>query len=413
MLTLGSRTPNFAQGDILIEDGRVAEVGTGLRARNAEVVDATDTIVMPGFVDTHRHLAASLFRNEGGSGRADAVGPLLEPGDTYAATLVGLLGAIEAGITTVVDWAETGAGTSSAEAALQAHEDSGLRTVFVTSRVDNGRVERHQGASTTLAFASEGPAVDNRDRIARGWNAAREAGRRIHAHAGLDASSRGSIAELGRTGLLGPDVTLVHGTRLCDSDLDAAASAGVGISLTPSTEMASGLGMPPIQELINRGIRPGLGVDDERIAPGDIFAQMRATISIQHAIRFDLKLAGKAGLPRLLSTRDVIRYATVDGARVAGLGDVTGALEPGRLADIVVLRTDRPNIVPVNDPIGAVVWGMDTSNIDSVFVGGRALMRDGMLEADGARVRDLAAAAHQRVVVDRRPRAGAAHGAKE
>jgi cytosine/adenosine deaminase-related metal-dependent hydrolase len=155
-----------------------------------------------------------------------------------------------------------------------------------------------------------------------------------------------------------------------------------------------------IQGLIDEGIRPGLGVDDERVAPGDMFAQMRATISLQHATVFDLKLAGKAGLPKLLNTRNVIRYATVDGARAAGLGGITGSIEPGKQADIVVLRTDRPNIFPVNDPIGAVVWGMDTSNVDWVFVGGRAVMRQGVLQADVARARGLAATAQRRVAGD-------------
>jgi cytosine/adenosine deaminase-related metal-dependent hydrolase len=161
--------------------------------------------------------------------------------------------------------------------------------------------------------------------------------------------------------------------------------------------MAGGLGSPPIQQLIDRDIRPGLGVDDERMAPGDLFAQMRATISLQHATVFDRKLAGKAGLPRLMSTRDVIRYATVDGARVAGLARTTGSLEPGMQADVIVLRTDRPNVFPINDPIGAVVWGMDTSNVDLVFVAGRVVMRDGVLQADVGLARSLATTALQRV----------------
>jgi cytosine/adenosine deaminase-related metal-dependent hydrolase len=93
----------------------------------------------------------------------------------------------------------------------------------------------------------------------------------------------------------------------------------------------------------------------------------------------------------------VIRYATLDGARTAGLGGVTGSIEPGKQADIVVLRADRPNVFPINDPIGAVVWGMDTSNLDSVFVAGRALMRGGVLQADVARARKLATAAQGRV----------------
>lgn len=118
---------------------------------------------------------------------------------------------------------------------------------------------------------------------------------------------------------------------------------------------------------------------------------------MQHATLFDLKLAGKGGVPNLLTTRDVIRYGTVDGARVAGVGNVTGTLTPGKQGDVIVLRADRPNIAPINDPIGAVVWGMDTSNIDWVMVGGRPIVRDGELTADVARVGELVARAHREV----------------
>ena len=104
----------------------------------------------------------------------------------------------------------------------------------------------------------------------------------------------------------------------------------------------------------------------------------------------------------------MIRYATVDGARAAGLGGVTGSLSPGKQADVIVLRTDRPNISPVNDPIGAVVWGMDTSNVDWVFVGGTAVVRDGELDADVARARALARSA--RASVSRRPPGSSAAG---
>ena len=192
-------------------------------------------------------------------------------------------------------------------------------------------------------------------------------------------------------------MTLVHCTNLDDGSLDAIAASGARVALTPSSEMATGIGTPPIQRIIDRKIRPGLGIDDERVAPGDLFAQMRATISLQHATYFDLKLAGKAGLPNLLTTREVIRFGTVDGAKTIGLGSVAGTLEPGKKADLVLLRTDRPNIAPVNDPIGAVVWGMDTSNVDWVLVSGQAVMRGGSLTADVAKARSLAATAQARV----------------
>jgi cytosine/adenosine deaminase-related metal-dependent hydrolase len=118
-----------------------------------------------------------------------------------------------------------------------------------------------------------------------------------------------------------------------------------------------------------------------------MFAQMRSLISVQHATYFDLKLAGKGGLPNLLGTRQVIRSGTVDGAVAVGLGSITGSLEVGKEADIVVLRTDRPNIFPINDPIGAVVWGMDTSNVDWVFSRGAPLMENGAIVADVAEAR--------------------------
>jgi len=414
VLTLGARTQNHPRADVLVEDGRVAEVGSNLRARGAEVIDATNAIVMPGFVDTHRHVWKSLFRNLGGAEGASpaAYGPHYQPDDVYSATLIGLLGAVEAGITTVVDWADIRPEDSYIDAALQAHEEAGLRSVFVHApaswvpgHADEKATLRRLAArrsvagdpAVTIAFGPGDPDQLDIDRVARDWALARELEMRIHTHVGWDPGQGGLIAALADRGILGPDVTLVHCSRLRPSDLDAIASHGVKVSLAPASEMALGRGLPPMQELIDRSIRPGLGVGGEMIAPGDIFAQMRAANSVQHAIHFDLKLAGKGGLPNLLGTRDVIRFATVDGAAVAGLDRVTGSIEPGKAADIIVLRTDRPNIHPINDPIGAVVWGMDTSNVDWVLGGGRVLMREGELTADVARARELAVASQTRV----------------
>jgi cytosine/adenosine deaminase-related metal-dependent hydrolase len=374
---------NFRVADVLIDEDRIAEVGPDLRVRGAEVIDATDTIVMPGFVDAHRHVWESLFRGIGDRVAVD--GSRYTADDVYAATLIGLLGAAEAGVTCLVDWFALPAGAH-AGAALQAHADSGLRTVFVDGAADVSRAsEAPASPHLTLATGGDDP---------RSWVTARENGLRIHAHAAVDADQRG-LGEM--ASMLGNDVTLIHGSYFEDRDLDAVASSGAAIILTPSSEMAGGLAPLDVQKLIDRGIRPGLGVDTERIGPGDVFAQMRAAISLQHATLFDLKLAGKSGLPKLLTTREVIRYGTIDGARAVGLGDVTGSLTPGKQADVVVLRTDRPNIYPINDPIGAVVWGMDTSNVDWVLVAGRPVMQSGLLVADVSRARSLAIDARERL----------------
>jgi cytosine/adenosine deaminase-related metal-dependent hydrolase len=412
VLTLGTKTPNFLRADVLVDDGRIVEAGPGLHARDAQTVDATDAIVMPGFVDTHRHTWRSLFRNLGDRAPDDpaaGIGVHYGPDELYAATLIGLLGAVEAGITTVVDWPEIGAGDGAAEAVLQAHADAGVRTVLVLAprREDAEPLSGHllarlaaaAGPMTTFAFGTGDLGSDNPDRVARDWAAARELGLRIHGHANPDSAVPGAIAALAALDLLGRDVTLAHCSDLDGADVEALAASGAAVSLAPSSDMAGTLGAPPIQHLIDRHVRPALGVDDERFAPGDMFAQMRALISLQHATVFDLKLAGKAGVPRLMSTRDVIRHATVDGAPAAGLGGVTGSLEPGMQADVIVLRTDRPNVFPINDPIGAVVWGMDTSNIDFVLAGGRVLVEAGVLRADVVRARRLATSARERVAV--------------
>jgi cytosine/adenosine deaminase-related metal-dependent hydrolase len=394
VLTLGAKTPNFNVADVIVEGGVITEVGQGLRGRDAEVIDASNTIVMPGFVDSHRHVSRSLLRNEGDQAvSAGGYGP----DDVYASTLVGLLGALESGITTVVDWSDIEVDEGHSEAALQAHSDSGLRTVFVHTDLAVLEAVTQRAALSTPAFKTHMPSNEARDSVATEWSAARETGLRIHLHAGVDSSERGLVAAMGSGGFLGSDVTLVHCSNLDPADLDAIASTGSMVALTPSSEMSHGIGAPPVQEFLDRKIRPGLGVDNEWSGQGDMFAQMRAAISLQHATYFDLKLAGKGGPPNLLSTRDVIRWATVDGARVAGLDEVAGSLAPGKQADIVLLRTDRPNIFPINDPIGAVVWGMDTSNVDWVFVAGKPLMRNGVVEADVERARGLAAAALDRV----------------
>lgn len=403
VLTLGARSPNYPEADVLIEDGRITDIAARVRARDAEVIDASDAIVMPGMVDTHRHTWMSLFRNSGDLPDPEVVGPHHQPDDLYAATLVGLLAAAEAGVTTVVDWADVGPGSDRLAAVAQAHADSGLRTVLVLAAASWDATADPLSASpsstgerTALAFGSPDPERDTLDATLASWSQARMAGHRVHTHLGRERSQIGLAAELARRGALGPDITLVHCSLVDDADLDAIAGAGAAVSITPSSEMAGGLGSPPMQRLLDRGIRPGLGVDGVQIGPGDVFAQMRAAISIQHGHHFDLKLAGKGGLPNLLTTREVIRYATSDGARVAGLDD-TGSLEVGKRADVVVLRTDRPNIHPINDPIGAVVWGMDSSNVEWVIVDGRIVVREGDLDRDVVSVRTQANEAVGRV----------------
>ena len=242
VLTLGAKSPNLRQGDVLIEDDVVSEVGTGLRARDAEPVDATDTIVMPGFVDTHRHAWRSLSRNVGawppGSGtsgsrrRVPARGRLRRHADRLAGRDRGgdhHRGRLVADPTGRRPRGLRAPGARRRGAAngvrpCRAHRDGGSRIDRAGDPASSWRaLGDAAGPLTTIAFGSGVPDANDLERVAAEWAVARELGLRIHAHVDPETSGPGAIAELARRGLLGEDVTLVHCSSLDDEDVEAIA----------------------------------------------------------------------------------------------------------------------------------------------------------------------------------------------
>jgi 5-methylthioadenosine/S-adenosylhomocysteine deaminase len=153
-----------------------------------------------------------------------------------------------------------------------------------------------------------------------------------------------------------------------------------------------GHGMPPIQKFLDRGLRPSLSVDVETNVPADLFNQMRSVLGLQRAIA-----TAEGKWP--VSTREVLAYATVEGARANGLESKVGTLTPGKQADLIMLRTDRMNVTPLNDPATAVVAGMDTGNVDTVLIGGRVMKRHGrLLHVDWPALRNKAAESRDFVI---------------
>jgi cytosine/adenosine deaminase-related metal-dependent hydrolase len=177
---------------------------------------------------------------------------------------------------------------------------------------------------------------------------------------------------MGEAGLLGPDTTYIHCTTLNDTEIQMIVDSGGTVSLASPVEMMMGHGMPPIQKFLDRGLKPSLSIDVETNVPSDMFNQMRSILTLQRALA---ATEGKAAV----STREVLSWATIEGARANGLESKVGTLTPGKKADIIMLRTDRMNVTPLNDPATAVVTAMDTGNVDTVMIGGRLMKRNGEL----------------------------------
>jgi cytosine/adenosine deaminase-related metal-dependent hydrolase len=420
VLTLDPDIGNYRTGDVLIEGSKITSVGPRLKVADAEVIDASDMIVMPGFIDTHRHIWEGILKNIAPDALLDeyfrdilgSLAPVYRPQDAYAGNLVSALGAIDAGVTTLLDWSHIQNTPEHTDAALAALQESGLRSTFAygTPNLDMAawwhnsslkhpddvkRVAKRYFSSgdqlLTLALAPRGPEFTTFDVSKYDWQMARDLGIRISVHVGVGmAGKHFKLGEMGKAGLLGPDTTYIHCCTLSDEELQMIADTGGTVSIASPVEMQMGHGMPPIQRCLDRGMRPSLSVDVETTVSGDLFAQMRSVLTLQRAQINEKRLAGETNLPAMLTSRDVMEFATIEGARAMGLDHVCGTLTPGKEADIIMLRTDRINVMPINDPIGVVVRGMDSSNVDSVFIAGKAKKRRGQLmDVDMARVRRL------------------------
>lgn len=426
VLSLDKNVGNFPRADVLIEGTKIAAVGPDLPVSDAEVIDATNTVVMPGFVDSHRHMWEGILRNIGVDVPLEGeisylafvlnkLAPVYRPEDVYAGNLISALGAINAGITTILDWSHIQASPDHTDAAIRALQESGMRAVFAygwpwweAPSPEQPDWFRRAAAThfaskdqlLTLALAPYGPEFYPLEGVVADWALAREVDARITAHVGVGTFGRhGKLGECGRAGIYGPDTTFIHCTTLSDDEIQMIVDNGCTVSLSVPVEMEMGHGMPPTQRFLDRGLRPSLSVDVETNVPSDFFTQMRSAISLQRVNLFERVLAGEPDLPPFLNARDVLEFATIEGARANGLDHKVGSLTPGKEADVIMLRTDMVNVFPINDPIGAIVWGMDTSNVDSVFVAGTALKRNGqLLGVDINRVRNLTYASRDHVV---------------
>ena len=402
---------DFAQGDVLIEDGKIREVRPRIAASDdMAVVDAANRVLIPGFVDTHSHSYQGLLRSSLPNGRVDpdynrdvqnSLTPAYAPADVHAGVLITALSFIEMGTTTIVDLSQISHTPEHSDACIGALKEAGIRAVYGYSRgtgaaaqypQDLQRLQRTYFSSTdqllTLALgASLEPQI---------MAAAREAGVQAVMHYRVNPEP---VLALARAGLLRDGDQFIHCTHLNDEAWRVIKDTGGRVSLCPPLEMAMGHGIPAIQNALDRGMRPSLSSDHGTTVGQDMFTIMREAFNVQRLFVQQRMRANEPNLPPLLTCREVLAFATIAGARCALLDHKIGTLAPGKEADIVLLRTDRLDVWPINNAPSMVVNRMNPSHVDAVFVAGKVRKwRGNLVGVDLARVLRLAQEAREAVM---------------
>jgi 5-methylthioadenosine/S-adenosylhomocysteine deaminase len=384
VLTLDRQAGDFAQADVVIEDGKISAVrpNIAVSAEAAAVIDAANHILVPGFVDTHSHSYQGILRGIMTNGVLDPdynrdvqtkLTPAFQPADVYAGVLMTALGLIDMGTTAVVDLSQISHTPEHSDACIRALQDSGIRAVYAYSRglgpatqypQDVLRLQRaYFSTNDQLLTLALGVGLD-----AKAFGIARDAG--VPAALHIRNDSAGLLA-LGRAGLLRSGDEYIHCTNLSGDAWRLIRDTGGHVSLCPQIEMSMGHGMPAIQDALDHGLRPSLGSDHSVTIAPDFFTVMRTVFTFQRMQIFARARSGAQDLPPLLTCREVLEFATIEGARCASLDAKIGTLTPGKEADIVMLRADRLNLWPLNNAPGTVVNLMNPGNVDTVFIAGQ------------------------------------------
>jgi 5-methylthioadenosine/S-adenosylhomocysteine deaminase len=256
------------------------------------------------------------------------------PEDVYAGTLWGALQALDAGITTIADWAHNDQSPAHADADLRGLRGSGIRGYFL--------------------YGGPGPATSD---------------------------PNPPLTTLQRDGLLGADVNYVHGNMLTDREFDLIAGSQGTVTITPSTDMLMQFGtFPATGPALSRGIVSGFGIDTICSAGNDLFSEMRLALAAERSRANAPALASGKQVPAVdLHQRDMLRLATIDGARVWHLEDEIGTLTPGKQADIAIIDMRSPHLDGFGDPVAVMVLGAGPADVETVIVGGDVVKRDGKL----------------------------------
>ncbi|AML59393.1 hypothetical protein AXX16_3702 [Serratia rubidaea] len=408
ILSMDESVGNIECGDILITDSTITAVGQNLEAEGAHVIDAANMIAMPGMVDSHRHSWEGQLRrinpnatclDDYSNATHFSFAKYYRPSDIYIGNLLTALGAIDAGITTIIDNSHNSRTAAHSDAAVEALLDAGIRAIHASGAPVSGdwdrahwpgnwqRLQEKYFRNSPEGLVSLGVMAQLEPAL---WAEARRLGLPIVTEF-FGAEMAAELESLHQQGLLGPDNIFNHCTALPDEGWEILREAGVRVNICPRSDAHYGIedGMFAIEAAQRHGIHPGLSVDNETSYSTDMFMEMRVAFYLQRVMGMHKQHCGDSEHAlKTLPAAQLLKAATVDGAACAGLQDKVGSLTPGKQADLLLINAGDINLYPSGNAFGTVVHATERSNIDTVMIGGRIVKQNGtVLGVDSTRLR--------------------------
>jgi 5-methylthioadenosine/S-adenosylhomocysteine deaminase len=317
---------------------------------------------------------------------AETLGAHYRPLDMYLSTKLTAVASLDAGITTIIDACHSSRGPEHTDAALDALDDTGIRALhMVGAAMDKKASAAHLPADLRRLTGN----WNHGDGLVRvglfgqlnldWWKVARGLDMRILTEFIGDLAKLGP--EFAEPGVLGPHNIFNHCTRVPQETWKLFADAGVNVTVNPRSDALFGFDDESFayQQAIDHGLTPALGIDLDTAFGSDLFGEMHALFGQQRSAMRYRRFRGEQNVPTPISVEAVLKAATVNGARAAGLESEIGTLTPGKQADIIMVRTNGVAVFPVNNAIGTIVQAVERSDVDTVMVAGEIRKRAGKL----------------------------------
>ena len=421
VITMAAGRPDVERTDVLVEGDRIAAIGEALPSDGAEVVDLRGRIVIPGLINAHLHTWQTALRGVGAdwtlldylSNMHGGVAGRYAPDDMRISTLAGALNQINCGVTTVGDWCHNTPSPDHATQAVQGLADARIRAVFMhgtpysaadaphpLGEIDalmNGPISRHP--LLTLGMAIKGPQLSTPAVALADFHAANERGLVVSMHqsGGQPTPAWTAVRD---AGLIGPRTNIVHGADLSDEWLETFVDAGASFTITPENELGQGHGIPITGRLLKLGSAPSLGTDVDAIVSSEVLIAARIAAAHQRGMDhlMQRQLTGTGTEKATITSKQILSWVTVEGARALGLSEDVGCLLPGMQADLVVVDATALNLWPAHDAVAAALHA-SIANIEAVMIAGEWRKRDHeLLDVDLDDVADRLLASAERLM---------------